>query len=155
MATQTDVRRLSIRTHEQGNPQHFAVQELALSVSAGPEQLSFPDLIDIDRARELFVVYSDTKAHRTTRLFDFGVVVSYRGVATKTAPVVRFCWTVERNAAGRFLIFRERRTRTRTTRDRVEAISDKRAAIHACRLYRDETDAKRERAQARKNGARQ
>ncbi|MGY3588030.1 hypothetical protein ACVIF9_006707 [Bradyrhizobium sp. USDA 4350] len=152
MATQNDIRRVSVRTREQSNPQCFAVQELALSVSAGPEQLTFPDLVVMERARELLTVYGDMKAHRATRLFDFGAVVSYRGVQTRTAPTVRFCWTVERNAAGRFLIFRERQTRTRIQRDQVEAIGDKRAAIHACRLYRDAVDAKRDRKQARKNG---
>jgi hypothetical protein len=141
-----------IRTTTQPNLQRFDLQELALSVSLNLEQLTFGEFIEDSRRSELFDVKGYTKAHRWTRVFDPGVPLSYRYVETASSPKVRFCWTVHRNAAGRFLIFRERATRTRVKRDQIEAILDKRAAIAACKLNRDAVDAGREKRAAKKTG---
>jgi hypothetical protein len=89
------------------------------------------------------------KANRSVRVFDPGVDASYRYVAVKAKgrpTTIRFCWTVNRNAAGRFLIFRETVTAKGSRRDRFEPILDKRAAIAACKLYKAELIADRAKA---------
>jgi hypothetical protein len=140
-----------IQTRQQMNFQNFGIQELALSVSLQAEQLTFPAFIEAGRYSELFEVKGAAKTNRATLVFDPGAPVSYRCVETRSTPTVRFCWTVERNAAGRFLIFRERCSARRITRAHVEAILDKRAAIAACKLNRDAADAQRaKRAQKRR-----
>jgi hypothetical protein len=139
-----------IQTREQANVQRFELQELALSIMLGAEQLTFREFIEEGRSAELFEIKADPKAHRTTRVFDPGAPVKYRCLETRSIPTIRFCWTVDRNAAGRFLIFRERVRRARIVRDQVEAILDKRAAIAACKLNRDEVDASREKARAKR-----
>lgn len=100
-------------------------------------QLMFAEM-EADRRRRLVdAAKADPKANRATLVFDPGVAPDYRyfEIKERGRPTVRFCWTVHRNAAGRFLIFRETVTRKFTKRDRIEAILNKRAAISACRLY--------------------
>lgn len=140
MAALNAVRR---RTLCQANLQNFEIEELALRVSFGPEQLSFRAFIEGDRAGALFDVKGEPDASRSTRLFDPGVAVKYRFVESRTKPTVRFCWTVERNAAGRFLIFRERVFRRSAARDQFEAIREKIAAIRACRGNLQELETRR------------
>lgn len=134
---------LSRRTFRQDNLQQFAIQQLALKVSLQPEQLTFRAFIEGDRESELFDAKGEPDAHKATRLFDPGAPLKYRFVQTSTRPIVRFCWTVDRNAAGRFLIFRERVFKTCAARDRFEPIREKIAAIRACRGNLQELETKR------------
>lgn len=146
------------RTFHATEPQQFKHATIepvvALDKRTGrrkPVQLSFPLFEDARRDAIVSEQLWDRKANRATLFFPPGVPATYRFVAL-TAPgkaEVRFCWTVHRNAAGRFLIFRETVSGTRIKRDRFEAILDKRAAISACRLYRRELIAQREKKDAR------
>lgn len=120
------------------------------------QQLEFPTFVNVERARLVAAAKADPKKQRAVPVFDAGVPASYRGFTVKMTgkPTVRFCWTVHRNAAGRFVIFRETIFRKRVRRDRFEPILDKRAAIGACRIYRDELiETRRRRAERRANGA--
>ena len=134
-----------IRTLYTPNPQGFSFQMLDAAPSP---QLAFVELERDARMRFVHLAQLDPKGHRTTTVFDRGVDASYRYVAVKAKgrPTVRFCWTVNRNAAGRFLIFRETVTARGSRRDRFEPILDKRAAIHACKLYKAELIAERAKA---------
>jgi hypothetical protein len=137
------------RTQQPSDVQTFVNRVIDQSPSL---QLMFAEMEADRRRRMQDAAKADPKANRATTVFDAGVPPSYRYYPTKTKPEVRFCWTVHRNAAGRFLIFRERYNARRRTisRDQVEAILDKRAAIHACKLNRDEVDAKRAKARAKR-----
>jgi hypothetical protein len=126
------------------NPQGFPHQML----EAPSPQLAFVELERDARMRFAHLAQIDPKGQRATTVFDRGVDASYRFVALKAKgrPTIRFCWTVNRNAAGRFLIFRETVTATGARRDRFEPILDKRAAIAACKLYKADLLAERAKA---------
>ena len=136
-----------IRTLHHPEPQRLIGDILAPSIAPARAavQLTFAEIENESRLREQAAAKADPKANRTTRVFDSGVDASYRffAVRAKGVPEVRFCWTVNRNAAGRFLIFKEAVTKSGIKRTRFEAILDKRAAMAACRLYRDELIQKR------------
>jgi hypothetical protein len=134
-----------IRTLHSPNPQGFPNQMMEATPSP---QLAFVELELDARMRFAHLAQLDPKGFRDTKVFNRDVDASYRYVAVKAKgrPTIRFCWTVNRNAAGRFLIFREAVTAKATRRDRFEAILDKRAAIHACRLYKAELIADRAKA---------
>lgn len=138
-----------IRTQQPSDVQKFVNRVVDRSPSL---QLMFAEMEADRRRRMQEKAKADPKANRATPVFDAGVDTSYRYYPTKTKPEIRFCWTVNRNAAGRFLIFRERYNARRRTisRDQVEAILDKRAAIAACKLNRDDVDAQREKARAKR-----
>jgi len=149
MATRDEVR----QTRFQHNLQRLSIDELSLLVSLSVEQLTFPTLLEDERRATLFDAKADPKEARATRVFDPGVPVSYRCVETLSLPTHRFCWTVERNAAGRFLTFRERVTRTHIRRDQIEAFLNKRAAIRACIQNRNDLEARRAKRRAKRGGA--
>lgn len=138
-----------IRTQQPSDGQNFAYRVIEQSPTP---QLAFVEFEDGRRHRMHEAAKADPKANRATLVFDACVDPSYRYCSTTTKPEVRFCWTVHRNAAGRFLIFRERYNARRRTisRDQVEAILDKRAAIAACKLKRNEVDAQRAKARAKR-----
>jgi hypothetical protein len=137
-----------IRTVHAPNPQGFPFQ----AIEAAPSlQLAFEELERSAREHDVILAKRDPKANRGVRVFDPGVDARYRYVAVKAKgrPAIRFCWTVNRNAAGRFLVFRETATAKGVRRDRFEAIRDKRAAIGACKLYKAELVAERAKAEAK------
>lgn len=141
-----------IRRDEQPNLERLEIQELAPTVPR-VEQLRFPVLVDAERTAKLFDVKGDTAAARKTLLFDPGVDAAFRFVETTTYPIVRFCWTIERNAAGRFLTFRERATSNGTVkRDQFDALLKKSAAIRESKANRDAFDAQRSAKRARASG---
>jgi hypothetical protein len=120
------------------------------AIEAAPSpQLAFEELERSAREQDVVLAKRDPRAHRSVRVFDPGVEASYRYVAVKAKgrATVRFCWTVNRNAAGRFLVFRETVTARGIRRDCFEAVLDKRAAIGACRLYKADLIADRAKAE--------
>jgi hypothetical protein len=138
-----------IRTQQPPDVQKFVNRVIDQSPSL---QLMFAEFENDRRRRMQETAKADPKVNRATTVFDAGVAPSYRYWPTKTKPEIPFCWTVNRNAAGRFLIFRERYNARRRTvkRDQIEAILDKRAAISACKLNRDALDAQRGKARAKR-----
>jgi len=137
------------RTQAPSDQQNFVNRMIERSPSL---QLMFAQMEADRRRRMQEAAKADPRANRATTVFDAGVDTSYRYYATKTKPEVRFCWTVNRNAAGRFLTFRERYNARRKefSRDQIEAVLDKRLAIGGCKLNRDEVDAKRAKARERR-----
>jgi hypothetical protein len=104
-------------------------------------QLTFPELDRAEREAELAAARADAKAHALTRVFPPGVPFRYRFFAVPSArgkPLVRFCYSVHRNAAGFFLLWRESLRRSGLVRDQWDACRDKRSAIWTCRTSRDE-----------------
>lgn len=131
------------RTVQPTQVQNF---EQAMLQTTDSMQLAFIEIESAHRKQQVAAAKADPKKNRATLVFDPGVEASYRyfAVKAKGKPEVRFCWTVNRNAAGRFLIFKETVTRKYRKRTNIEPILDKRCAIGACRLYRNELIAKRE-----------
>lgn len=135
-----------IRTLHSPNPQGFPFQAIEACPSL---QLAFEELERSAREHDVILAKRDPKANRSVRVFDPGVDASYRYVAVKAKgrPTIRFCWTVNRNAAGRFLIFREIVTARGVRRDSFEPILDKRVAISGCKLLKRELIAERAKAE--------
>ena len=72
-----------------------------------------------DEARE------NPKAYRNTKVFDKPMNYRYYETKNKRGSCVRFCWSVNRNVAGYFLIWRETVTKKMVRRDQWDSTKDK------------------------------
>lgn len=86
---------------------------------------TFRDLIlgfnRMNNDREAEAAKRDPLANKTTRVFDPGVSTNYRywpAGKNGKGQTVRFCWSVNRNAAGFYLGWREVIGKKQTKRDR-------------------------------------
>lgn len=106
------------------------------------------------RKTEAMRAKADPKGNRATRVFDPGVHAGYRyyPVKQKGRPEVRFCYSVNRNAAGYFLVWREVVTRRQVKRDEWDAAANKRVAIAHCRREKRLLEQARADAQAKRSG---
>jgi hypothetical protein len=125
-----------MKTRQDQATQDFMNRMVADSPSL---QMLFADFEQKMRESDARNAKADPKRYRRTRVFDEGVHTGYRyfPVREKGRPEVRFCWAVNRNAAGFFLVWRETVTRRQVRRDEFDGIGDKRAAISHARLCRD------------------
>jgi hypothetical protein len=97
--------------------------------TAPTAQLTFPLIIEAERAAQRAVAKADPRGHRDTLVFDNCVwpALAYSSPeipVRRGRGIVRFGWTVQPNAAGYHLIFREttircRRAPARTVRREV------------------------------------
>lgn len=78
--------------------------------------------------------------NRKTRVMPEGASLNYRYVRanrTQKGSEVRFCWAVQRNAAGFFLGWQERVTKTAIRRTRFIAYRRRKTVAEMCQKRRD------------------
>ena len=98
--------------------------------------------------RQLDKIKSDPDAHKFTRIMEPGRGTNYRYYAAKNGrgSPVRFCYSVHRNAAGRFLVWTEKETKKHVRRVDFSAVVSKKSAIGLARRRYDEFKAARQAA---------
>jgi hypothetical protein len=111
--------------------------------TAPTAQLTFPLIVEAERAAECAVAKADPRGRRGTLVFDncASPVLDYTGGEIPVRGgrgTVRFGWTKQANAAGYHLIFREttiryRRAPARTVREVVDSTIRKSEAPVTCR----------------------
>ncbi|MDQ2084541.1 hypothetical protein RA307_30535 [Xanthobacteraceae bacterium Astr-EGSB] len=111
--------------------------------TAPSAQLTFPMIVEAERAAQFAAAKVDPRGHRGTLVFEkcASPALDYAGIEIPVRGgrgFVRFGWTKQPNAAGYHLIFREttiryRRVPARTVREVVDSTIRKSEAPVTCR----------------------